>query len=96
MFISDLLGTVHNSRYRRSVGVSELMSQMSEFLESICVLTVQVKSRGQRLFLEHVDQGLREGRDQWWLCIVHNAKFSFCDGHCCCHLMSSTQNNFVV
>ena len=38
---------------------------------------------------------LGEG-DQFWLCIVHNAKFSGCDGHCCCHLISSTQNMFVV
>ena len=67
----------------------ELMSQMSEFLGSSCVLKVQVKSQGQRFFMEHADQGLRGGRDQFWLCIVHNAKFSGCDGHCCYHVMSS-------
>ena len=64
---------------------------MSEFLGSSSVLKVQVKSKGQRFFLEHVDQGLRGGRDQFLLCIVHSAKLSGCDGHCCCHLMSSTQ-----
>ena len=74
----------------------ELMSQVSEFLGSSCILTVQVKSKGQRFFLEHIDQDLRGGRDQFWLCIAHNAKFSACDGHCCCHVMSSTQNIFVV
>ena len=55
------------------------MPQMSEFLGSSSVLKVQVKSQGQRFFLEHVHQGLRG-----------------CDGHCFCHLMSSTQNIFVV
>ena len=39
---------------------------------------------------------LRGGRDQFWLCIVHNANFSGCDGHCCCHVLSSTHNIFVV
>ena len=43
----------------------ELKSQMSEFQGSSCILKVQVKSKGQRFFLEHVDQGLRGGRDQF-------------------------------
>ena len=68
------------------------MPQVSEFQGSSCVLKVHVKSTGQRFFLEHVDQGLRGGRDQFWLCIVHNAKFSGCVGHCCWNLMSITQN----
>ena len=57
---------------------------MSEFLGSSSVLKVQVKSQVQRFFLEDVDQGLRGGRDQFWLCIAHNGKLSGCDGHCCC------------
>ena len=76
------------------------MFQMSEFLGSSSVLKVQVTSQGQRFFLEHVDQGLRGGRGQFWLCIVRNAIFSGCDGHYC-HLMSSTQSillsyNFII
>ena len=34
--------------------------------------------------------------DQFWLCIVQNAKSSVCHGQCCCHLMSRTQNIFVI
>ena len=69
---------------------------MSEFLGSSCILKVPVKSKGQRFFLDHIDQDLRGGRDQFWLCIVHIAKFSGCDRHCCCHVMSSTPSIFVV
>ena len=46
--------------------------------------------------MERVDQGLRGGRDHFWLCVEQNAKFSGCDGHWCCHLTSGTQNIFVV
>ena len=84
------------SKLRSKPEFLEFMSQKSQFLGSRCVLKVQVKSQGQRFFSEHVDQGLRGGRDQFWLCIVHNTKSSVCHEHCCCHLMSRTQNIFVV
>ena len=88
-FYNNALNT---SGYKSNISYKE--TQANHAINS--VLKVQVTSQGQRFFLENVDQGLRGGRDQFWLCIVHNAKFSGCDGHCCCHLMSSTQNIFVV
>ena len=74
---------------------------MSEFLSSTCALKVQVESKGYRLCLEHVNsflayqvteiRALGGERDQLWLCIVHNGKFSGWDGHCC-YLLFSTHS----